>query len=71
MFPDIELLKLNTHYCKRIKRIPNRFKRAGYTLNIMWQTACLVFNPIMVEGYAALFSCTAVVQAPDSMTASM
>ena len=49
--------------------IVNRFKRAGYTLDIMWQTACLVFNPIVVEGYAALFSCTAVVQASDSMTA--
>ena len=49
----------------------NRFKRAGYTLDIMWQTACLVFNPIMIEGYAALFSCTAVVQASDSKTASM
>ena len=43
--------------------IVNRFKRAGYSLDIMRQTACLVFNPIMVEGYAALFSCTAVVQA--------
>ena len=53
------------------KRIVNRFKRAGYTLDIMRQTACLVFNPIMVEGYAALFSCTAVVQASDSMTASI
>ena len=51
--------------------IVNRFKRAGYTLDIMRQTACLVFNPIMVEGYAALFSCTAVVRASDSMTASM
>ena len=29
------------------------------------------FNPIMVEGYAVLFSCTAVDQASDSMTASM
>ena len=29
------------------------------------------FNPITVEGFAALFSCTAVVQASDSMTASM
>ena len=29
------------------------------------------FNPIMVEGYAALFGCTAVVQASDSITASM
>ena len=54
-----------------LKRIVNRFKRAGYSLDIMQQTACLVFNPIMVEGYAALFSCTAVVQASDSMTASM
>ena len=53
------------------KRILNRFKRAVYTLDIMRQTACLVFNPIMVEGYAALFSNTAVVQASDSMTASM
>ena len=49
----------------------NRFERAGYTLDIMQQTACLVFNQIMVEGYAALFSCTAVVQASDSMPASM
>ena len=54
-----------------LKRILNRFKRAGYSLDIMRQTVCLVFNPIMVEGYAALFSCTAVVQASDSMTASM
>ena len=54
-----------------LKRIVNRFKRAGYSLDIMRQTASLVFNPIMVEGYAALFSCTAVVQASDSMTASM
>ena len=49
----------------------NRFRRAGYTLDIMRQTACLVFNPIMVEGNAALFSCTAVVQVSDALTASM
>ena len=45
--------------------------RAGYTLDIMRQTACLVFNSIMVEDYAALLRCTTVVQASDSMTASM
>ena len=62
----------NPNFYNLLKRIVNRFKRAGYSLDIMWQTACLVFfNPIMVEGYAALFSCTAVVQASDSMTASM
>ena len=53
----------NPNFSNLFKRIVNRFKRAGYSLDIMQQTACLVFNPIMVEGYAALFSCTAVVQA--------
>ena len=54
----------NPNFSYLLKRIVNRFKRAGYSLDIMRQTACLVFfNSIMVEGYAALFSCTAVVQA--------
>ena len=60
----------NPNFSNLLKRIVNRFKRAGYSLDIM-RHACLVFNPIMVEGYAALFSCMAVVQASDSMTASM
>ena len=61
----------NPNFSDLFKRIVNRFKRAGYTLDTMRQTACLVFNSIMVEVYAAIFSCTAVVQASDSMTASM
>ena len=61
----------NPNFSNLFKRIVNRFKRAGYILDIMRQTACLDFNPIMVEGYAALFSCTAAVQTSDSMTASM
>ena len=60
----------NPNFSNLSKRIVNRLKRAGYSLD-MRQTACLVFNPIMVEGYSALFSCTAVVQVSDSMTASM
>ena len=59
------------NFSNLLKRIVNRFRRAGYSLDIMRQTACLVFNPIMAESYAALFSCTTVVQASDSMTASM
>ena len=58
-------------FTRNICILVNRFKRAGYSLDIMRQTSSLVFNPIMVEGFAALFSCTAVVQASDSMTASM
>ena len=51
----------NPNFSDLFKRIVNRFRRAGYTLDKMRQAACIVFNPIMVEGYAALFSCTAVV----------
>ena len=42
----------NPNFSNLFKRIVNRFKRAGYTLDIKRQTACLVLNPIMVEGYA-------------------
>ena len=61
----------NQNFSNLSKRIVNRFKRAGYSLDIMRQTACLVFNTLMVESFALPFSCTAVVQASDSMTASM
>ena len=69
----INLRKLfgNPNFSNLLKRIANHFMRAGYSLDIMRQTQCLVFNPIVVEGYAAHFSCTVVVQASDSMTASM
>ena len=36
---------------------------------IMRQTACLVVNPIIVDGYASLFNCTTAVRASDPMTA--
>ena len=38
----------NPNFSDLFKRIVNRFKRSGYTLDIMRRTACLVFNPIMV-----------------------
>ena len=62
---------VNPNFSDLFKRIVCRFKRSGYTLKIMRETACIVFNPIMVVGYATLFSCTAAVQASDSMTASI
>ena len=53
----------NPNFSDLFRRIVKRFRRTGYTLDIMRQTVCLVFNPVMVDDYAALFSCTAVVQA--------
>ena len=39
----------NPNFSDLFKRIANRFKRAGYTVDIMQQAACLVFNPTVVE----------------------
>ena len=38
-------------------------------LNVMRQSACLVFNLIMVDNYAAFFNCTPMGRASDSMMA--
>ena len=38
-------------------------------INIMRQSACLVFNPITVNNFASLFNCTPVGRASDSMMA--
>ena len=43
----------NPNFSNLFKRIVNHFKSKEYTLDIMRQTACLVFNPIMIEGYVA------------------
>ena len=53
----------NPNFPDLFKCIVNRFKKAGYNLVIMRQIECLVFNQIIAENYATLFSCTAVVQA--------
>ena len=46
-----------------------RYKRIGYNINIMRQSACLVFNPSTVNNFAFLFNCTPVGRASDSMMA--
>ena len=45
------------------------YKRIGYNINIMRQSACLVFNPITVNCFASFFNCTPVDRASDSMMA--
>ena len=57
-------------FSEQFRKLINRFKRIGCSLDIMRQTACLVVNPIIVDGYASLFNCTTAVRASDSMTSS-
>ena len=59
-----------SNFSEQFRKLINRYKRIGYSLDIMRQTACLVVNPIIIDGYGSLFNCTTAVRASDSMTAS-
>ena len=47
-----------TDFSDHFRKIIMRYKRIGYNLNVMRQFACLVINPITVDGFTALFNCT-------------
>ena len=48
------------NFFDQFRKIIMRYERIGYNLDVMRQSACLVINPITVDGYAALFNCTPV-----------
>ena len=56
-------------FSDQFRKIIVRYKRIGYNINIMRQSACLVFNPITVNNVASLFNCTPMGRASDSMMA--
>ena len=56
-------------FADQFRKIIVRYKRIGYNINIMRQSACLVFNPITVNNFASLFNCTPVGRASDSIMA--
>ena len=58
-----------TDFSDEFRKIIIRHKRIGYDLNVMRQSVCLVINPITFDNFAALFNCTPVDRASDSMMA--
>ena len=58
-----------TDFSDLFRKTIMRNKRIGYNLNEMRQSACLVINPVNVDSYIALFNCTLVDRASDSMVA--
>ena len=61
-----KIVSSNTFSAQFIKIISN-YKKIGYNINVLQQTACLVVNPIMVGNFAFLFNCTPVGQTSDSV----
>ena len=56
-----------TDFSDQFQKLIIRHKRIGYDLNVMRHSACLVINPITVYNFAALFNCTPVDWASDSI----
>ena len=64
---NLKKIRGMTDFSDQFRKMIMRYKRIGY--NVMRQSACLVINPITVDGYAAFFNCTLVDRASDSMMA--
>ena len=47
------------------KKIIVSYKKIGYNIDVLRQTACLVSNPIEVKNFAYLFDCTTINRASD------
>ena len=63
-------LKGKNDFSLQFRKIITRYRRICYNMNVMRQSECLVFNPIMVDNYAAFFNCTPVGRSSYSVMAS-
>ena len=44
-------------FSTQFRKIILRYKKIGYNINVIRQTACMVVNPITVNNFASLFNC--------------
>ena len=57
----------SNNFSAQFIKIISHYKKIGYNINVLQQTACLVLNPIKVGNFAFLFNCTPVGRTSDSM----
>ena len=57
----------SNHFSAQFIKIISHYKKIGYNINVLQQTACLVVSPITVSNFAFLFNCTPVGRTSDSM----
>ena len=57
----------SNNFSAQFIKIISHYKKIGYNINVLQQTACLVVNPIMVGNFAFLFNCTPVGRTSDFM----
>ena len=54
-------------FSDQFKNLIMLYKRIGYKINVMRQSACLAINPVTVDRSASLFNCTSIGRASDSI----
>ena len=59
-----------TDISDQFRKLIIRHKRIGYHLNAIRQSACLEIKQTTVDHFAAVFNCTPVDRASDSLMAS-
>ena len=57
----------SNNFSAQFIKIISHYKKIGYNINVLQQTACLVVNPITVGNFAFLFNCTSVGRTSDSI----
>ena len=57
----------SNNFSAQLIKIVSHYKKIGYNINVLQQTACLVVNPITVGNFAFLFNCMPVDRTSDSM----
>ena len=57
----------SNNFSAQFIKIISHYKKIGYNINVLQQTACLVVNPILVGSFDFLFNYTTVGRTPDSM----
>ena len=58
----------SNNFSAQFIKVVYHYKKIGYNINVLQQTACWVVNPITLGNFAFLFNFTLVGRTPDSMT---
>ena len=57
----------SNNFSAQFIKIISNYKKIGYSINVLQQTACLVVNQITVGIFAFFFNCTPGGRTPDPM----
>ena len=57
----------SNNFSAQFIKIISHYKKIGFNINVLQQTACLMVNPFTAGNFTFLFNCTTVDQISDSM----